>query len=520
MAVMWPRKIPDWVKRDSRRSAEMDVFNAIKLGLSDEWHAFYSRPWFGLGAKGEELDGEADFIVAHASRGMLFLEVKGGRIDYSPENEQWYSTDRFDIKRRIKNPVEQAKGCKHEIRRQILEEYGANWVKTRFRHGVVFPHSQIGADQANVGGNPKEIFCMANQFANDFASWVEGRLPVIAQTEGSTGLPVDGMAQLETLIAAPVQSTRSKASQVADKQEEIEVYFTGAQRLLLASILQKDKLIIEGAAGTGKTLLALEAAFRYGKSGKKVLLICVGEPLAALLKAKTSSIANISVVTADDWLQSPDLYRACDVLIIDEAQDVVPEAWHLIETRLPPSFYIFLDSNQTVYAHKSLDFQARFQCEVFYLGANLRNTLEIAELTNRLYSGPLVQALGPQGPKVDYVQCQPDQMNAEIVSLLVNMIEREAFRASDIVVLLADQGALLGLQNFIGHSKQINHLSEVLIDTVANFKGLESVVVIVCADHKLSSSQELRYVAISRAVVKLFVVGPQENLIKIQTGTS
>jgi ATP-dependent exoDNAse (exonuclease V) alpha subunit len=47
----------------------------------------------------------------------------------------------------------------------------------------------------------------------------------------------------------------------------------------------------------------------------------------------------------------------------------------------------------------------------------------------------------------------------------------------------------------------------VIVETVGRFKGLESSVIVLLADRILSKNQELSYVAVSRARVRLFVFG-------------
>ena len=84
MAKMWPIRIPSWISQDRRRSAEIRVFNQLEKELDDSWSVFYSRPWYGISQSGGEIEGEADFIVAHPDFGILFLEVKGGQISFEP----------------------------------------------------------------------------------------------------------------------------------------------------------------------------------------------------------------------------------------------------------------------------------------------------------------------------------------------------------------------------------------------------------------------------------------------------
>ena len=49
--------------------------------------------------------------------------------------------------------------------------------------------------------------------------------------------------------------------------------------------------------------------------------------------------------------------------------------------------------------------------------------------------------------------------------------------------------------------------NSVIVETAGRFKGLESPVVILLTDRMLSKSQELSYVAVSRARARLFVIG-------------
>lgn len=115
MAVMWPRTLPPDVTGNMLRSTECEVFRRLEAVLDDSFVAFYSRPWLGLKPDGEEIDGECDFVVAHAELGMLTLEVKGGAVAYDPRTDQWTSRDRWKVTHSIKNPVRQARSAKHEL---------------------------------------------------------------------------------------------------------------------------------------------------------------------------------------------------------------------------------------------------------------------------------------------------------------------------------------------------------------------------------------------------------------------
>src|SRR5210317_1228959 len=97
MAQMYPAQIPSYVRNNPLRAAECKTYDAFENQLDDSFHVFYSSPWIGTSRTGEEIDGEADFTIAHAQLGMLVIEVKGGRIDIEQGSRKWTSTDRNGI---------------------------------------------------------------------------------------------------------------------------------------------------------------------------------------------------------------------------------------------------------------------------------------------------------------------------------------------------------------------------------------------------------------------------------------
>ena len=101
---MWPSRLPPDVTRNTLRSTECQVFRRLEAELDGSFVVFYSRPWLGLSEDGEEIDGECDFVVAHAELGFLAVEVKGGAVAYDPIADRWTSRDRWDVTHNIKKP--------------------------------------------------------------------------------------------------------------------------------------------------------------------------------------------------------------------------------------------------------------------------------------------------------------------------------------------------------------------------------------------------------------------------------
>ena len=94
MPSMYPTPLPRQVWDDPLRAAEREVYAALSAGLGQDYSVFYGVAWLARDTRGAARDGEADFVVAHADRGVLLLEVKGGRVCRDAETARWTSIDR------------------------------------------------------------------------------------------------------------------------------------------------------------------------------------------------------------------------------------------------------------------------------------------------------------------------------------------------------------------------------------------------------------------------------------------
>src|SRR5206468_5680718 len=154
------------------------------------------------------------------------------------------------------------------------------------------------------------------------------------------------------------------------------------------------RLLVEGGAGSGKTLLAREAALRLNSAGRRVLLLTFTEALARWLGECTSAPGlevapirrfaltllgragleasppsdssgwdEISMRAAAEAL--PRLDAQCDAVVVDEAQDMAPGDWVLIEelARGKP-LWAFHDPAQRYWKEREIPhdlFAARFR---------------------------------------------------------------------------------------------------------------------------------------------------------------
>lgn len=524
MARMWPTQIPRHIQRDPRRSAEIRVYNKLSEHLDDEWEVYYSRPWWGISPTGGERDGEADFIVAHADRGILFIEVKGGRISVDPATGEWTSTDRLDIRRRIKDPVNQAMVCQHRFLERLCTL--ASWPRSevRMRYGVVFTDTVVPEETSlSLAGYEKQLFCHSVAFESDFAGWVKGRLAAHGKSARDIGPGSGVLTDLRRLVADPVQLRTSVSRDVEDDLAEMDRLLTYAQMYVLSFLMDAPRAVVEGGAGTGKTVVATEVVARVAERGESVLLLCLSTALRNHLALRLAEWPKVDVMTLGSFrsaVAGPAAgalrKKSWDVVVVDEGQDVSSDSWPSIEGAVAEGGrgpIVFADSNQAVYLLAD-DLATRLNAQTLRLRANLRNTKRIALASESLYKGPAIECWGPEGVPPEAFVGSMDSARAACLEKLRTLTDDEHVPPSMITILTSsdlERDGILSLLNRAG-IQSATALSAstrcVTVESARSFKGLEAPIVLLLADNALARDVELSYVAVTRARSRLFAFGP------------
>src|SRR5438034_6106147 len=153
---------------------------------------------------------------------------------------------------------------------------------------------------------------------------------------------------------------RLSLGQRAHISAEDRVMLDAGQLAILDGLQENSRVLVEGAAGSGKTLLAREVALRLAGAGRRVLLLTFTGALARWLcecttgeglevapirrfaldllgragigssaPSDASGWEDVSLRAAADAL--PRLDAPCDAVVLDEAQDLAAGYWDLIE---------------------------------------------------------------------------------------------------------------------------------------------------------------------------------------------
>jgi hypothetical protein len=557
MAIVFPSVLPDYIRRDPFREAEVYVYDQLRAQLPDSYRCYYSRPWLGVTAQGEEKEGEADFVIAHPELGLLVVEVKGGGVRRLEGSEQWVSRNRHGITNNIKDPVKQASDSKHVLLKKLQDHpaWGGQWVTAR--HGVIFP--DCAPQKRDLGvGMPIFLFAFSTDM-DRLAEWVEGRLSRHdEESSAGHGLKAGGMQVLHSLLSGPIELRSSLQRSLKADQREIE-RLSREQLDVLTSLENQPQMSISGGAGTGKTILAIEKACRLGEAGERVLVTCFNQPLGEHLRTLTRGCPNVQAgsfhsvaaglaksacidlppasspnyftttlpnALLDAVKARPDL--AFDAIVVDEGQDF-QDGW-LMALRLSlkdtdsGSFYVFFDDNQKVYARDS-GFLAELPPARYYLTRNLRNTKAIHDSSRPWYSSPRIsRPAGPDGEPVSWrAVAGAKDLRSAVAATLSDLLGTHKVDRGSIAVLTA--GVVAGhplveggrLCDLPFSPADHNNGDTLVFDTVRRFKGLDRPVVMVVNAERLSDP-ELIYTALSRPSVLLYVFGPKKDLDRIRSG--
>ncbi len=148
---------------------------------------------------------------------------------------------------------------------------------------------------------------------------------------------------------------------------------------VLDTFAENDRVLVQGGAGSGKTLIAAEAACRHAAGGERVLLLCFTQPLRTWLAERlsgtgvevqtVSGLAKRIVDAADGLTRTPDAGNeywrrtyeragdVCrpewDVVVVDEGQDLTFEAWCLVGGLARQRLWAFHDPGQGFWGDRS-----------------------------------------------------------------------------------------------------------------------------------------------------------------------
>jgi hypothetical protein len=521
------------------------------------------------------IQGEIDFVVIIPEEGVLCLEVKAGNV--RREQGIWrYGSEPF-AETSVKGPFKQASEGMHAIR-EYIKRTDPSLRSILFFSGVLFTYIDFDevstewhpwqyADRSILSRVPISICCLnmlrkAHEHVQNSSSAKSWYDPIKSRPSQ------DQVELLVNILRGDFEYFVKERVTIEETEREI-LHFTEEQFSALDVLEENYRIVFKGPAGTGKTLLAIEAAKRSVSAGRKSLLLCYNKLLGQwlvdqvkpfaqkypdLLTAgtlhkfllKLSALRSPDLANSNFWLKKVPLTvidRAllgvirvplCEMLIIDEAQDLITEEYLdvldlLLQGGLAGGQWAMFGDfeRQSIYTRKELDgelnipemIRRRSPTHFYYpLRINCRNAEPIAvgiELVCKLQPG-YTRILQGKGADVDISFYRTAR---EQITLLQNKLEslKENFLPSEIVVLSTrdDNSSCAGIiwhedpsLKFKPIRTEGENKTSIGFTTIQAFKGMESPAIILTDVEKITGerAESLLYIGMSRARQKLVIL--------------
>lgn len=534
------RFIPASIKEGTRRSERL-VWEALSA-LDDSWTVHHSLEWQSE-RDGRQDDGEADFVLVSPNHGVIVMEVKGGKT-IEVNSDGWISTAHNGERHAIKNPFKQAQASKRALIR-FLKLRLVSSPRIPFGHLAVFP--SVTRLPALGPEAPDEIAWRQQELIG-----IQDAMPVLTEHWRMAPPIGEDLASAINAVLAPEGVIRSTlADEVTRINAQIESW-TAEQAEFLEGASSNARLLVSGGAGTGKTVLAVEAARRAADAGENVLLTCFNKPLGGYLESMFAGyptvtaghfhrICNQMTIRAFEETGDPDfeppesrsqqywdedaavtlvvaverLGFDYDTIIIDEGQDFSPlwfEALESLSSGPNARLIVMVDKHQQLFLD---DWASPANMAEFRLSRNCRNTRQIAARVSSVWSED-EDARGAFGRPPEFV----DVANIEgarraLKWILHRLINEGQLAPSQVTVLCQHRSQIDALSGLtlagVRLAGSVGQQSSVLLESVRRFKGLESDAVVLLLDSVESiDDRSLAYVGMSRACAELFVLAPAE----------
>lgn len=552
--------IPPTLSFDVRSPGEKDMFLRLQQDPTcDNWIVLHS---LDISNHVRQVQREADFVVIVPGQGVLCLEVKAHR-EIRVEEGQWFSGTE---QKPVKNYFRQAAEAMHSLREQIRKQR-PDLSGVVFWSGVVFTHAPFTGE--SIGWHSWQFinsrkYCsrpiseLLTAILRNAHRHLEQHSP--AWYKSCTGHPTPDECEIIAQILRPsFEALGSPRERITRLDREVR-HFTAEQFSALDAMESNRRVVFTGPAGTGKTVLALEAARRASNKGHRVPLLCFNRLLAQNLNRESGSLPGIEATNlhahmlkiaripvppnapANFWqddlpieaierhLEDSSANHTFDVLILDEAQDMLRENYlDFLGLSLKGSlaagtwrFFGYFEK-QSIFGSTSMSLEEFLErrsggAAHYSLRVNCRNTAQIdalAEMVGHLEPG--YRRVLRSGDGVEPQTRKYTSLEEQIRLLVVELeyFYSEGFTADDIVVLSVrkDSEALASHVNIHPWQQRLKPLDGRIrgyigYGSIRAFKGLVAPVVILTDVDRVRDEESVSvlYAGLTRALHRLTVL--------------
>jgi hypothetical protein len=519
----------DYDTRTIEDAKEQQVVENLRDRLSDSWYIIPR-----LDVANPQHPYEIDILIFHEGWGIAGIEVKGGRLEV--KDGEWYRGPHM----LSPSPPRQAQDACYELRDKLREHHDCfEYIEIQF--SVALP------DCDDVGNLTVGIVREQILFQEDLLNTKDRIHKLMLCKSNIRPLTKQQIEEFVALVRPNVKFKWDAEAQARDARVSLNRIMREQVRAL-STLDMNNTVFVHGAAGTGKTYLALNWANRALKSGERVLMTCYNEPLADYLSKQFTEEQNIVICAylkipevvegfpelpvpnplPRDWWNTaptehikkfaPQLSNKFDTIIVDETQDF-NEEWinSLIELHDPngsQSLLMVGDWQQRIYDRDgklAVDALGPTEAE---LVLNCRNSHEIGQLLYNL-GGAQVANASPdgQGLYFEYVS-DIDSLVHWVGHFLEFLIGNLSHDPRNILVVTRTSAERDAIRNakpggYMCSAYEDSQDENIVCETVFRAKGLEfDHVIFATTDANIENN--FLYIGLSRAVSTLVVLAPTE----------
>ncbi|MTI96222.1 MAG: hypothetical protein FH749_12220 [Firmicutes bacterium] len=527
MAQLIPELDPAQIENEGERR----VYMAARE-LPSEYTVFYSYKFTNQITAA--VVWEADLIIVHPYLGFLVVEIKKGEMGYF--NGAWHAFRGGVYRQLEKDPVQQARNAMYAVAKSYQAQT-SQYFPLKFNFVLCFPDcSRVSGE---LPGYIREHNLLLHRDVDNFPV----RIAEIFNTIGERRDSAAARQLVDRVLNRSFRVYNTLEDQIRAFADRLAVHFTDEQQRILEETELNKRMIFYGAAGTGKTMLAVEKARRLAESGKKVLLTCYNKNLARQFPADSPNLTALhfhglleqvtglrkpaDIARSNDYFEqelpnagfdyfsSAPAQQKFDSLVVDEGQDFHPHWIACLEAMLREDgeFYIFADGSQNIFEVDPAGLE-RLPASRFRLTTNLRNTVSICQNWIEPLSGARLRMGLRDSGEIHFHSWRDDEEQRRVLAQEIGRLVSKGIQPRRITVLSPnrrEKSCLADVQKI--RDWPLRNVGDpdpnaLRFSTVRAFKGLEADIVMLIGvrpDSRVCSRADL-YVGGSRARYALHVL--------------
>lgn len=546
--------IPPYMGEEIKSNAEKKMYEVLQNLDMEDTYVLHS---LGLPKHQSKIYGEIDFVVV-CKRGVACLEIKGGRVEC--REGKWFFTDRYGVERqKPEGPFAQVTGNMFSLLTELKNKFPSNphMKNLLVACGVVFPDIEFKSSSQEI--IPEIVY---DSRTSDITAYLNGVFDYWAgrQHREPSKLSKSDVKDIVNYLRGDFSFVPTLCDRLNNIEQRL-VRLTNEQAQIMYALGMNSHLLIEGNAGTGKTLLATEFARKRAERGDKVLYLTFNKNLANNINAQIQGNANLKVINIHalfgeyvpvdvskmkenpqkyfgetlpehffDWVSSLSEEELAahkyDLLVMDEGQDIIKPIYlysldALLKNGLEKGDWaIFYDKKQNIYNPEYVDGMElieSYACTRFKLFVNCRNTVQIGTYSSQTSGVEMTEFLHENGEEVQKVSYTDKVDFKQKIKEILKNLRAEKVDLTDVVILAPKKYTNSTLDEM---GIEVNELGDNFdcnsplprYATIQGFKGLDAkIVILVDVENILDKNfSSLMYIAGTRARTLLYVVASEE----------